>query len=101
MAQWLPFALAVAGLTPQQFKAFTLFEWGCFVRGWEAKNKNERSERAWYVANIMASSGNLKKGTSVKDVYHQLLGEEVEDKTPKGPSMTPEEAEKLRKRFGA
>ena len=100
-AAQLPFALAFLGLTPSQFYSFTISEWGSLIKGWEARRETEIHEKAVIAANIMASSGNLKKGTSFKDLYNsiarQLKGEESK---PKKAATDGESLAKFKRRFG-
>lgn len=101
----MPFALGFIGLSSAQFYSYTLREWGFFLRGWNIRRHNEAHEKAVLVANLMASSGNLKKGTSFKSLYEsvrkQLLGEDDKDSSiPHKQPMSGKELEDFKRRFG-
>jgi hypothetical protein len=98
----LPFALGFLGFTPSEFYSFTISEWHELLEGWKIKRNNEIHEKAIVTLNIMASSGNLKKGTDFGELYKHLvktLKGEADEKGEKKP-MTEEELEAFKQLFG-
>lgn len=98
----LPFAFVI-GLSCGDFYTLTIRQWSAIQKGWKIKRDVEIHEKAVLTINLMSSSGNLKKGTSFKDLYEslvkQLKGEDSEKKKPKEP-MSPKEIDEFKKKFG-
>lgn len=77
-------------------------EWGELLKVWEIKKSNEVHEKAVVTINLMASSGNLKKGTDFGKLYEHLvksLKGETDKKGERKP-MSAEELAEFEKIFG-
>lgn len=77
-------------------------EWDEMLKVWRIKRDNEVHEKAIVTINLMASSGNLKKGTDFGKLYEHLvksLKGETDEKGGKKP-MSKEELAEFEKIFG-
>ncbi len=89
-------------MTPSEFYSLTIREWHELLKGWKIKRDNDIHEKAIITINIMASSGNLKKGTNFGELYKHLvktLKGEADEKGEKKP-MTEEELAEFKRLFG-